>query len=54
MGVTLENRNKTGDMDGCAAMKDGLHVAERSVYTWVHLLVCRLSFSAVSTIQRSR
>ena len=31
MGLTLQNRDKTGDMDGCAAIKNGLHVAERSV-----------------------
>ena len=31
MGLTLQDRDKTGDTDGCAAMQDGLHVAERSV-----------------------
>ena len=35
MGLTLQDRDKTSDTDGCAAMKDGLHVyiyiAERSV-----------------------
>ena len=31
MGLTLQDRDKTGDTGGCAAMKDGLHVAERSV-----------------------
>ena len=31
MGLTLQERDKTDDTDGCAAMKDGLHVEERSV-----------------------
>ena len=31
MGLTLQDRDKTSDTEGCAVMKDSLHVAERSV-----------------------
>ena len=29
--LVAQDRHKTGDTDGCAAMKDSLHMAERSV-----------------------
>ena len=39
MGLTLQDRDMTGHTDGCAAMKDSLNVAERSVGALTRLYI---------------
>ena len=55
MGLTLQDRDETGNTEGCAAMKDGLHVhvAARSLGTYAHSCVGLASRQCSQTAQYS-